>query len=370
MKIIGKKIRVYIDTPYLFIRRNNTDWAYLRNLKHLESHIDVEIIYPFNITDILLYSFAYVASRLRIPPQLRPKLENRVIQAHKLIAKNIDAIVSHSTPPRILGGNIPLIWQYAIIDPDMQRSCGRTTEQIEKDVSFFQRMLPRATLVQVSTEAEQKRHAASFPGCAPKFAAASFFMPRLRPLQRSRVISKHATADRIRVLFVGREGRRKGLDIVASAIARMSPRLRQQMHLTVVSKEVGSDWFRGMPVDIYPSLPNAEVRRQMELSHIFVMPSRLESFGLVFVEAMAAGCAVIAPDWEAQREITDYGLAGICVRPEAEAVCAALSELIEDADKRALLAMRGHERFVERYSPTAVAAQYLDIISNAVKGVE
>ena len=108
----------------------------------------------------------------------------------------------------------------------------------------------------------------------------------------------------------------------------------------------------------------------MESSHIFVMPSRLESFGLVFIEAMAAGCAIIAPDWEAQREITDYGQAGICVRPEAEAVCTALSELIEDADKRALLAMRGHEKFVERYSATAVAAQYLGIISKAVKGME
>lgn len=97
----------------------------------------------------------------------------------------------------------------------------------------------------------------------------------------------------------------------------------------------------------------------MRKAHVYAMPSRFETFGFVFVEAMSQGCAVLGPDWEVQREIHGNGKAGKNVRPRKEAVCAALREICFDRTKRLLLAEAAIGRFVARYDPASVANSHL-----------
>jgi glycosyltransferase involved in cell wall biosynthesis len=76
---------------------------------------------------------------------------------------------------------------------------------------------------------------------------------------------------------------------------------------------------------------------------IVAIPSRWEGFGLVAVEAMAAGVPVVA---SAVGGLVDVvGDAGILVPPEdPQALGAALQRLHEDAALRARLASRGRAR--------------------------
>lgn len=99
----------------------------------------------------------------------------------------------------------------------------------------------------------------------------------------------------------------------------------------------------------------------MRESDVLVMPSLFESFGLVFLEAMAQGTIPIAPDWEVQREIVDYGRAGIITSGNAEEIALKLEQLFDDADLRIRLATSAKLRFLRRFSAPIVADKYASV---------
>jgi glycosyltransferase involved in cell wall biosynthesis len=93
-------------------------------------------------------------------------------------------------------------------------------------------------------------------------------------------------------LWVGQTGYRKGLDVAIAAVAQARTDL-PGMRLRVVGVPAGKptdgvDWFGIIPPDRM-----AEVYRNADL---FIFPTRYESFGLVVIEAMAAGLPVIVSD--------------------------------------------------------------------------
>jgi glycosyltransferase involved in cell wall biosynthesis len=60
---------------------------------------------------------------------------------------------------------------------------------------------------------------------------------------------------------------------------------------------------------------NEDLIAALKQSHIFVLASTVEGFGMVIIEAMASGIPFIAADIPAVREITDGGLGGFLVTP-------------------------------------------------------
>ena len=117
---------------------------------------------------------------------------------------------------------------------------------------------------------------------------------------------------------------------------------------------------------VHREIDNKSLFELMRNAHIYVMPCRFETFGLVFVEAMSHGCGVLAPDWEVQREILDYGRAGVNATPTAVEVCRGLRALCQDREKRAELAEAALQRFEEKYSPKAVAIAYISMFEMAI----
>ena len=93
-------------------------------------------------------------------------------------------------------------------------------------------------------------------------------------------------------------------------------------------------------------------------SEVFIISSRKEPFGLVALEAMAAGSPVVASNVGGIPEILQDGC-GILVPPDDEkALADAIEKLLTNEDFRRSLVMRGSER-VKEFSWDRAAQAYL-----------
>ena len=78
-------------------------------------------------------------------------------------------------------------------------------------------------------------------------------------------------------------------------------------------------------------IPDNELILHYQLADVFVMPSKAEGFGLVFIEAAAYGCTVIGGDADGSRDALMDGKLGILLNPNdtaaiAEAIITALQK--------------------------------------------
>lgn len=104
-------------------------------------------------------------------------------------------------------------------------------------------------------------------------------------------------------------------------------------------------------------VPEAEIRDFYQVASIFAMPSKGEGFGLVFLEAVANGCQVLAGNSDGSRDALLNGELGLLVNPEDhDAVYHGLLQLLEKPVSREVMNERqqklkkhfGFERYVEK----------------------
>jgi glycosyltransferase involved in cell wall biosynthesis len=118
------------------------------------------------------------------------------------------------------------------------------------------------------------------------------------------------------VLFVGAGSQRKGLHHLLLAWQRA--RLPQNSHLTLVCRTIDSgilELVNETPrVELIRGLNPSDLRNRFRTSALFVMPSLVEGFGQVYLEALAEECPVLGtqntalPDLEGEAvHIVDAG---------------------------------------------------------------
>jgi glycosyltransferase involved in cell wall biosynthesis len=84
---------------------------------------------------------------------------------------------------------------------------------------------------------------------------------------------------------------------------------------------------------------------------VFAMPSLWEGFGLVFLEAMAAGKPVVSTAVSAIPEVVQDGVTGLLVPPrEAESLARAILALLTDPARARCMGEAGRVRLQERFT--------------------
>ena len=156
------------------------------------------------------------------------------------------------------------------------------------------------------------------------------------------------------ILFVGDLRPMKGLDVLLRAHAS----LPRPMRLVLI----GKTWRDTPPiptgVTVLDRWPNAAVIEAWRRCAIGVVPSVwAEPFGIVVIEAMRAGRAVVASAVGGIPEIIDDGVNGVLVPAgDADTLGTALQELIDDAAQRAVLGTAAQQR-ATRYAADAVVPE-------------
>jgi len=109
-------------------------------------------------------------------------------------------------------------------------------------------------------------------------------------------------------------------------------------------------------------IPFSALAAEYRRADIFCLPSRQEGFGIVFLEAMAAGLPIVAARASAVPEVVADGECGLLVAPQnPEELASVLARLLSDPAERRRLASGGIER-VRRYDAREVAAEFLKAV--------
>jgi starch synthase len=152
-----------------------------------------------------------------------------------------------------------------------------------------------------------------------------------------------------RLVYVGADARRKGLDVLLAAVARLAPGV-SDLVLTVLGPEREDPWINALlrehgleaTVRLAGRLSRDQVAAHLWHSDIFVLPSRREALGVAVLEAMAAGLPVVASAVGGIPEMVQSGRDGVLVPPEDPAALAqALGQLLADPARRERLARNG-----------------------------
>ena len=179
---------------------------------------------------------------------------------------------------------------------------------------------------------------------------------------------------RVNVLFVGRLDPRKGVQVLLDAMPEVLARTRGRARLLIVGNSYLRRRFEASVaasarphVHFLGHVPSSDLPRWYAAGDVFVSPALgHESFGIVLVEAMATGRAVVASDIPGYRCVVQPGVNGVVVPPgDVSALAETLSSLIEDADRRAALGRCGRARALEFAWPRVtdrIEAVYRDVL--------
>jgi len=170
------------------------------------------------------------------------------------------------------------------------------------------------------------------------------------------------------VVFVGRITRQKGLPVLLRAASRLDPGTQLviaagQPDTPELAAEVstlveqlraarsGVIWLSGM-------LAKREVIQLLSHATVFACPSLYEPLGIVNLEAMACGTAVVASRVGGIPEVVAPGETGLLVPPgDAAALADALNTLVRDTGRAAAMGQLGRKRAIAEFGWQAIAAQ-------------
>ena len=187
-----------------------------------------------------------------------------------------------------------------------------------------------------------------------------------------RPAAEHA-APQITVLFVGRLEHRKGIDVLLEAIPLV---LKEAPD--VLFRIVGDDTLPGPGKKTYRAafersgagqgavrfegkVDEAALNRAYAECDIFLSPSRYESFGLVFLEAMRQAKPVIGCDVGGMPEIISPEVGLLTPPGDAPSLAAAILKLVKDPALRQAMGASGRARFETAFTDRAMAENSLPL---------
>ncbi len=137
--------------------------------------------------------------------------------------------------------------------------------------------------------------------------------------------------DVINVLYAGRFSQYKGIQFALDALSNS----KVEHTFRLVGNNAIGITSSDSRVDFLGPKPQDELAMYMAASDILIMPSLYESFGIVAIEALAAGCCLIVSDTGGMKEICEHGVNGFKVPPgDTTSIQEAFERLACDSEMR------------------------------------
>ena len=127
-----------------------------------------------------------------------------------------------------------------------------------------------------------------------------------------------------------------------------------------LEEELRRDAFSlGIDKSVHFIGPRLDMPELLKLFDLYVLPSLWEGMPMVLLEAMAAGCPVVATDVGGISKVIEHGINGLIVRPRnPEELAEAVIKLLTDEKLRKEFAQNGLMKFRQKFSADIMTRQY------------
>lgn len=183
------------------------------------------------------------------------------------------------------------------------------------------------------------------------------------------------------IAVFGRVRPQKGTDLFIDAMCRLLPKFPEFTAVIIGAVTANQRWFdrrlRSMitaagladRIHFLGERPAAEIPVWFRRASIVVAPQRWEGFGLVPLEAMASGCAVVATRVGAAHHVVADEQTGYLVPPgDVEVLVQRLASLMGDPQLRLAMGERGRAHVVEHFSIEREARELENVYQSCWNG--
>ena len=178
------------------------------------------------------------------------------------------------------------------------------------------------------------------------------------------------------VLFAGQFTERKGIDVVLAAVPRLlqaRPTCRFVVAGGSAKSELVAPQLRALSAEfgprfqLVPDPDDATLQSWIETCDVFTAPSRYESFGLIYLEAMRAGRAIVATRAGGIPEVVSDETNGLLVPPgEIAALADAWLRCVDNPPLCRRLGKAGRQRFLAEFSVDMMARRSIALYEKVV----
>jgi phosphatidyl-myo-inositol alpha-mannosyltransferase len=176
-------------------------------------------------------------------------------------------------------------------------------------------------------------------------------------------------SDRPAILFLGRHEQRKGLDVLLNALSHVP----EDVECWVIGEGPDTAELRERHgadprIQWLGRVTETEKLARMRGATVFCAPSLGgESFGVVLVEAMAAGTPVVASALDGYRNVATDGVDAVLLPPgDSDLLGAALAALLADPERQQVLRDAGLARAAS-FSMSSLVDRYLEIYTELIE---
>lgn len=191
----------------------------------------------------------------------------------------------------------------------------------------------------------------------PQFEEKTFVAPsgvNFEPIRR-----EWTENDKIKVLTCGQFIKRKNIDKVIEACKNF-----ENIELTVIGSGEEKSALKKLSerAVFLGQLPHDEVLKKMRESDIFILPSVNETFGMVYLEAMAAGCITVCTKNDGVDGIIKDGENGFLCEPNVKSIKKVLQKIIVANNKDEILI--NSYKTISEYTSEITAKNYINNLQN------
>ncbi len=168
----------------------------------------------------------------------------------------------------------------------------------------------------------------------------------------------------------------KGVDVLLNAAARVdAPNLRLMLigdgDLRARYMEEARRLGLGERAVFCGRVPDSDLPRHYAAADFLVLPSTTmgEAFGIVLLEAMAAGKPVIASNLPGVRTVVNSGVDGFLAAPnDVDDLAARIRDMLDAGDRRKVMGRAGRDKVVAKYDWSRINERLVDVYREVVDG--